>query len=145
MNIQKTLLTLAACLLFGFAHAQLKHLKSADDTKALTLKAVVYFKDAKIPELINILKPYWPLPQEEMDGMEEKTIDLLNLIEERYGKYQSYVKVKEETIIETGIRETYLVKYEFHALRLEFTYYKNNSGWILNGFSWDDKYAEEFK
>jgi hypothetical protein len=26
-----------------------------------------------------------------------------------------------------------------------YTYYKNNSGWILNEFKWDDSFAEEFK
>ena len=145
MNIQKTLLSLATIMLFSFAQAQVKSLKSEDDARALSLKSVISFKDGKIAESFTALKAYWPLPEDEIDLMTGKTVNTLAKVYERFGEFQSYFKLKEETIKDTAFRETYLVKYKYHALRLIFTYYKNNSGWILNGFAWDDKYSEEFK
>ncbi|MES2485408.1 MAG: hypothetical protein V4581_05575 [Bacteroidota bacterium] len=145
MNIQKTVLSLAAILLFGFAQAQVKLLKSEDEARALSLKSVINFKDGKIAESFTALKAYWPLPEDEIDLMTGKTVNTLAKIDERFGEFQSYFKLKEETIKDTAIREIYIIKYKYHALRLIFTYYKNNSGWILNGFAWDDKYTEEFK
>jgi hypothetical protein len=145
MKSLKTKLTLAVCLLFTFVNAQVKYLKSEDEARGLSQKSVVLFKEGKVPDAIAELKPYWPLPESEIDAMTSKTVLTLAKIDERFGEFQDYVKVSEETIKDTAIRETYLVKYKFHALRLIFTYYKNNSGWILNGFAWDDKYTEEFK
>ena len=85
------------------------------------------------------------MPEDEIDLMTGKTVNTLAKVDERFGEFQSYFKLKEETIKDTAFRETYLIKYKYHALRLIFTYYKNNNGWILNGFAWDDKYSEEFK
>jgi len=145
MKIIKLLLTIAACLLFTFVNAQVKYLKSEDEARTLSQKSVVLFKAGKVAESISELKPYWPLPESEIDAMTSKTVLNLAKVDERFGEFQDYVKVSEETIKDTAIRETYLVKYKFHALRLIFTYYKNNNGWMLNGFAWDDKYTEEFK
>jgi hypothetical protein len=48
-------------------------------------------------------------------------------------------------IADFSIRETYIIRFENTAIRVIYTYYKNNSGWILNEFKWDDSFAEEFK
>jgi len=76
---------------------------------------------------------------------QEKTIKYLNLIEDRFGNAIGSVKVNHETISDMAIRETYLVKYEFTAIRCIFTYYKNDKGWLINAFKWDDSFSEEFK
>ncbi len=69
----------------------------------------------------------------------------LNVISQRFGKPESILKIKEQNIPDAAFRETYLVKFEYTAIRLVFTYYKNSKGWIINAFKWDDNYAEEFK
>jgi hypothetical protein len=145
MTINKMLLSLCACLLFNVCHAQQKFLKTADEARALSKKSVELFQQSKVGESFDAIKTYWPLPDNEIDMLSGKTLSSMNLIGTRFGKIDNFVKVKEETITDTAIRETYLLKYEFHALRFVYTYYKSSKGWILNGFSWDDKYTEEFK
>ncbi|TPE42684.1 hypothetical protein FJM65_16610 [Pontibacter mangrovi] len=125
--------------------AQDKFLKNVNETHELSEKVVDLFKSNKIAESFAQLTPYWPMPQNELDPIEEKTIKYLNLIEERFGKPIGTLKVKNETISDIAIRETFLIRYENTAIRLIFTYYKNNNGWIVNAFKWDDSFAEEFK
>jgi hypothetical protein len=125
--------------------AQDKYLKDVSQAQELSNKIVNLFKDNKISDAFTELKIYWPLPENEMNSIEEKTIKYLNLIDVRYGKCIGSLKVKNETINDIAVRETYLIRYEYSALRIIFTFYKNDSGWIINAFKWDDSFTEEFK
>ena len=125
--------------------AQEKYMKDINETIELSKKVVSLFNDNKISESFDQLTPYWPMPQNELESIEEKTIKYLNIIEQRFGKSIGTIKVKNETISDIAIRETYLIRYENTAIRLIFTYYRNNYGWIVNAFKWDDSFTEEFK
>jgi hypothetical protein len=127
------------------ANGQTKYLKSEESVKELSKKVAGLFKEDKISAAFDELKGYWPLPENEVEGIQEKTIKYINLIGERFGNTIGVLKVKEEKIGEIAIRETYLVRYQYSAIRLIFTYYKNENGWIVNAFKWDDSYTEEFK
>jgi len=144
-NIKKILLTSILSLISLGLFAQNKYLKNVTETQELSKKIVSYFIENKISESFEQLTPYWPLPQNEIESLEEKTIKYLNIIEQRFGKSIGSLKVKNETISDVAIRETYLIRYENTAIRLIFTYYKNNNGWIVNAFKWDDSFSEEFK
>jgi hypothetical protein len=85
------------------------------------------------------------IAEDELESIEEKTIKYLNIIEQRFGKSIGTLKVKNETISDIAIRETYFIRFENTAIRLIFTYYKNDNGWIVNAFKWDDSFTEEFK
>jgi len=136
-----SLLTLFSIGIF----AQDKYLKDVNETQELSKKVASLFNENKISKSFKELKPYWPLPQNELDELKEKTIKYLNIIEERFGKSIGILKVKNETISDIAIRETYLIRYENTAIRVIFTYYKNDKGWIVNAFKWDDSFTEEFK
>lgn len=143
--MKKTLTLLIVTLLSLTSIAQDKILKSEAETQELSKKVVLLFSQNKISESFKQLKPYWPLPENELESMEEKTLKYLNLIEERFGKSIGTLKVKNETISDIAIRETYLIRYENTAIRVIFTYYRNENGWIVNAFKWDDSFTEEFK
>ncbi len=143
--MKKTFITLTLSLLSLGLFAQGKYLKNENETQELSEKIVSLFNDNKISESFDQLSPYWPLPQNEIEALEEKTIKYLNLIEQRFGKSIGTLKVKNESITDIAIRETYLIRYENTAIRLIFTYYKNDNGWIVNAFAWDDSFTEEFK
>lgn len=125
--------------------AQEKYMKDISETQKLSKEVSSLFSANQISASFELLSAYWPLPENEVDGLEEKTIKYLNIIDERFGKSIGTVKVKNETIPDVAIRETYLVRYENTAIRLIFTYYKNNAGWIVNAFKWDDSFTEEFQ
>jgi hypothetical protein len=144
--MEKTLLLFAAISLLSLnLAAQKKYLKDIPQTQELSKKIGDLFNDRKISESFDELSIYWPLPQDEIDGLEEKTVKYLNLLSDRFGKTQGAIKVKNETISDIATRETYIVRYEKSAIRLIFTYYKNDNGWIVNAFKWDDSFTEEFK
>lgn len=125
--------------------AQEKYLKDVGEIQNLSKQIVSLFEENKISQSFEVLTPYWPLPQNELESIEEKTIKYLNLIEHRFGKSLGTLKVKNETISDIAIRETYIIRYTNSAIRLIFTYYKNDNGWIVNAFKWDDSFTEEFK
>ena len=143
--MKKTLAILIVTLLSLTSIAQDKFLKSETETQELSQKIVLLFSQNKISESFKQLKPYWPMPENEIESLEEKTLKYLNLIEERFGKPIGTLKVKNETISDIAIRETYLIRYENTAIRVIFTYYRNENGWIVNAFKWDDSFTEEFK
>lgn len=143
--MKKTIIAISLSFINLGLFAQEKYMKDINETKELSKKVVSLFGDNKISESFDQLTLYWPMPQNELESIEVKTIKYLNLIEERFGKPIGTIKVKNETISDIATRETYLIRYEYTALRLIFTYYKNNNGWIVNAFKWDDSFTEEFK
>jgi DNA-directed RNA polymerase specialized sigma54-like protein len=145
MKLKSALLLTGLLFSIMVSKAQVKFLKTADEVKSLSQRSSTYFKDNKMKEFFKEIRQYWPLPENEIDGLEEKTIQGMNILQSRYGKTESSVKISEEVIKDFAIRETYIVKFENSAARLIYTYYKNNNGWILNGFKWDDNFTSEFK
>lgn len=127
--------------LFG----QNKYLNDVDETQLFSEKVVNLFAQNKIKQTFNVLSEYWPLPKSEIKNLEKTTIEYLNFIDNRFGKSIGTLKVKNETISDFAIQETYLVRYDITAIRLIFTFYRGNNGWILNGFKWDDAFTEEFR
>ncbi|NRD19451.1 hypothetical protein HNV08_05280 [Winogradskyella eckloniae] len=126
-------------------YAQEKHLKDVKETQELSDKVVSLFYQNKISEAFDALAPYWPMPENELTTIEGKTIKYINIIEQRFGQSIGNLKIKNETISDIAIRETYIIRYANSAIRLIFTYYKNDNGWIVNAFKWDDSFEEEFK
>ncbi len=128
-----------------FLVAQTQYLQDVSETQELSQSSVKLFYDGKISKCLENLAKYWPIPQNEIDGLEEKTIKYMNVLDERFGKKIGTLKVNHETIKDVAIRETYLIRYERAAVRLLFTYYKSDMGWTVYSFSWDDSFTEEFK
>lgn len=122
-----------------------KYLSTISETQELSKEVVSLFTENKISESFEQLSPYWPLPENEINSLEEKTIKYINILEQRYGKSIDALKVKNETISDIASRETYLIRFEYSAIRLIFTFYRNDKGWIINAFKWDDSFSEEFK
>lgn len=135
------------CPLFAITNlfAQDKYLNNVQETQELSRNIAMLFKENQVATAFGTLTPYWPMPQNEIEAIEEKTIKYLNLLKARFGEPIGADKIKNETISTIALRETYLVRYSKSAIRLKFTYYKNDDGWIVNAFKWDDAFAEEFE
>lgn len=145
MNSIKTTFTALIIFLTLHCSAQNKYFKDLDNVKIFSKEVTQLFKDNKINKAFSKMKVYWPLPENELENMETKTIQSMNLVAERFGKTEDIVKISEQNIKETAFRETYFIKFEYTAIRFIFTYYKNKNGWILNGFKWDDNFTDEFE
>lgn len=133
-------------LIFAFQiSAQEKYLKDENAARDLSKKFATLFAKHKISAALDELSVYWVIPKNEQVAVEEKTIKYLDLIGERFGDFVELVKLKEEKIKDFALRETYLVRYENTAIRLMLSYYKNEKGWIVNAFIWDDSMSLEFE
>lgn len=137
-------LILVFCLSSFSLFAQEKTLKDIAATQNLSVEVVALFADNKITKAVNLLVPYWPISDGEVEDFTTKTIKYFNIFDQNYGKPIGTVKIKNEKIGEIALRETYFIQFEYTAVRLIFTYYKGKEGWILNSFKWDDSFTEEF-
>lgn len=124
---------------------QTKTMKTSDDCKLLSKVIVDLFKKTKITNAFEELKVYWPLEGNELDAFETKSLKYSNILIDRFGEIQGYEKIKEEKISDFALQETYILKYNYSAIRLIFTYYKSKDGWVINAFKWDDSFTQEFK
>jgi hypothetical protein len=142
-QMKHLLLTLALCCGLLAAHAQpkVKVLPSEADAQALSKEVAGHFEAGKVGKAFGALAPHWPIAQEEVAEIEDKTIRYLPLLEERFGGVIGMEKVSESRIGDFALRETYVVRYRYSAIRLLFTYYRNKDGWILNSFKWDDSFS----
>ncbi|MEO5997483.1 MAG: hypothetical protein ABIN89_12155 [Chitinophagaceae bacterium] len=145
MNFKNLSILILCLITFNVVKGQERFLTDSNDTKALSQKVTELFKENKISLAMKELKLYWPLPVNELDVLEEKTVKYLNMVEQRFGKAEGTIKINEQKIKDIAIRETYFVLYQNTAIRLIYIYYKNKNGWVIGGFKWDDSFIEEFK
>lgn len=102
-------------------------------------RIVTLFMNDSIIESFKKLKDLSILPLDEIDYLEQKTIEQLNLVEDRFGKSIGNKLVKTQFIDSVLYSLIYVVKYEKHGLRLRFIFYNGkNDKWYLNNFKWDD-------
>lgn len=140
------ILIVVCCFVFiDKIHASSKTLKSTEDAKKLSERVCDLFYKDSISLAFKEMKVYWPLQDDEIEELKDKTIKSLNLIDNIYGYKIGPVKISESSIKDIAYKETYFLRYENSALRIIFKYYNTGHGWILNGFKWDDEYSTEFK
>lgn len=142
--MNRYLLLLLFCLGINTGYSQSSTFESQEEAIAFSEESVGLFEKYEISRLVDELTPYWPLPQNEIDAFQEKTLKYMNLLKGRYGKPLGYYHVSHKEIGEFIFRETYFIRYEHTALRLIYIFYKGKDGWIVNSFKWDDQFGEEF-
>lgn len=103
------------------------------------------FRQNKVDEAFAAIEPYWPISEAEFGSVKEKTHEYMDIYHERFAPASVITRVREQTIGDFAIRETWCVLFRNTAIRLIFTWYKNPDGWVLNGFNWNDSFEEEFK
>jgi hypothetical protein len=139
-------LVFVCCLLLTInMQANSKTLKSVEEARKLSQRISELFYKDSISAAFKEIKVYWPLEEDEIDELKDKTIKSLNIVDNIYGYKIGPVKISEETILDFAFKETYILRYEKSALKLIFKYYNSGYGWIVNGFKWDDEYSTEFK
>lgn len=137
------------CVLFlskiSFTQNNFNTLKNTDEVKKMSkMVADLFYKDS-ILTAFDQMNDFWPIPQDEIDELERKTVKYLSYIDERFGYRIETLKINEETIKDFAIRETYFIRFERSAIKLVFKYFNTGHGWIINSFKWDDEYSTEFK
>lgn len=142
--MRKLFSTLLLSLLGMSLFAQVEHLKDIPATQAVSKKVISLILEEDLTAAFAELNRYWPMPQNELVQLEETTVKYFNILGPRFGPMIGTQKVKNEVIGDFAIRETFIILYENSAIRVKFTFFKNDKGWIINGFKWDDSFTDEF-
>lgn len=93
--MKKLQLLISFLVLISFnISAQEKYLNDLAETQKLSKEVAELFSENKIAPAFDKLTLYWPMPQNELEAIEEKIIKYLNIIKDRFGKSIGVIKVK---------------------------------------------------
>jgi len=145
--MNKNLLVIIALLLFqNFAFSQVeKGIESQAEIKEKCQQIVDDFTKDDISSVFEQLRKIWILPVDELNNLESQTIKQLNVVEDRFGDFIENKLVNEDLVVDVLYRLDYVVKLDYHALRVRFVFYNGkDKKWYLNNFKWDDSLSEIF-
>jgi hypothetical protein len=138
--------TIVTFLLFAVqaVYAQ-DYLSSKEDLSKYSEKIMMFLKDSEFEKAFLELRKYWPLPENEIAQMESQSIKQFNVAADRFGKTIGTDFVRDKTIKDFYVNKIYVIRFERHMVRVLFTFYRNDKGWVLNQFKWDDQVQELFE
>ena len=135
----KLIITIFSLLIAANVNAA--SIANVESTKELCQKAAAAFGSGDAKKSFEILKPYWPLPAEELDNLAYQTESQLKMVASRFGAILGSDFVGTKIAGDSFVQHTYVVKFEKHAVRYICMFYKPKSEWVVNGVHWDDKTA----
>ncbi len=142
--MKRIIFAIVVMLFFQSTNAQ-TYLNSKDELTEHSEKVMEFLNDSEFQKAFTELQNYWPLPENEVMQLESQTIKQFNMIAERFGNIIGFDFIRDEAIKDYAHKKIYVLRFEKHMIRVLFTYYNNNDGWILNGFKWDDQFGELFE
>ncbi len=119
-------------------------LPDKDAAKALAASVMHKVAAGKTQEGLDLVKPYLMIPIAEFNVMKNQFTMQAPVIEQRFGKAIGVELVKTEEVGRSLMLIVYLQKFEKHAMRWKFYFYKPKKGWTLNTFNFDDKIQRLF-
>ena len=114
-------------------------------TKKLCGNAAYEFGNGNYRVAFDSLKPFWELPDAEIDNISYQSESQLKMASARFGKAIGSEYIKTETIGKSMTKHTYIAKRENTALRFMCVFYKAKNEWKVNSVSFDDEIKALFK
>lgn len=120
-------------------------LESKDEVRSLARSAMEKVGAGDIDGGFKVIKPYVIIPGSEFEVMVENYQLQAPAIERRFGKTLGIEFLSEEIVGESLMKISYLQKFEKHAMRWRFYFYRPGDEWVLNTFYTDDKITKLFE
>jgi hypothetical protein len=138
---------LALCLLVlpTTLLAQPKPLASLAEARKMADNAVELFQQEKFAEGYESLKPWWPLPPVEIDSLANQTDQQWPMVKQRFGKSLGTEFIRESKAGNSFAQYVYIQKFQRHAVRWVFMFYKPENTWLINSVSFDDSVSLLFE
>jgi kynurenine formamidase len=114
-------------------------LTEPQETLVLCENSVSLLSHGQVSETFDLLKPYWPLPEAEMDNLSYQTKSQLDMVSKRFGKAIGTDFIRTQKAGNSFLKHTYILKYEKTAIRYICIFYKPKKTWLVNSITWDDK------
>lgn len=108
------------------------------EARKLADRAVALFAEEKIVAGYELLKPYWPLAPVEIDSLANQTNTQWPVVKQRFGASLGYEFIRVRQAGQSLVELVYLHKFERHAIRWVFVFYRPADRWLINGVSFDD-------
>jgi len=119
-------------------------LQDAAAARALSDRITAHFLKGEFVQGLDLAKPYWPLPEVEIDGLVNNINTQWVVVQKRFGAPVGTEFVREERLGTSFIRYYYLHKFDNHALYWRFTYYRASDDWKINGITFQDSLQDLF-
>ena len=139
---------------FGYAEVEqtsenigspfIKRFITTQDAQWLCEVFMMKLIEDEVSGAFGLLKPYSSVPEAEFMNFQAQTMKLIESIKPDFGKMLGYTLIREEVVGNTMLKFTYLQKFEKHAFRWMFYFYKPEDEWLFNEFSVDNKLRELF-
>jgi len=113
--------------------------------RTLSDQVAARLTEGQSSEAVELFKPYWPMPEEEIDALIKQIENQAIMIYTRFGSVLDVEFVTRQQVSDSLVRFIYLQKHEKHAIRWLFTFYKPRDIWLVNGIYFDDKVSELFE
>ena len=113
--------------------------KTEREIRSFTDKLINHFINSDFQKGLNETKPYWPLPEVEIDGMANQIKQQWPIVDQRFGKAIAGEFVGEKRIGKSFLRYFYLHKFENHAIYWQIDFYKPRGEWQINQITFRDK------
>lgn len=114
-------------------------LNSSAQTRNLCEAAVAQLASGQAKQAFDVLVPYWPLSNEELTRLVSQTQAQLAQLTASYGPIVGYEWVRSRDAGKSLVQHWYLVKMQYHALRIGCTFYKPVQTWQVHTVFWDDQ------
>jgi hypothetical protein len=136
------LLSLATLATASWGQAQtLENLAAA---RGLTDKVLARVAGGDFEGGLRMLKPYSIVPDAEIESAIGQAKLQVPLMEGRFGRSVGAEFLREERVGDSLARITQIQRFEKHAMRWIFVFYRGPRGWVMNTFYFDDKILSVF-
>lgn len=113
-------------------------LKDTAAARALTDRIMTKVGTGDIVGGIQLSRPFLMVPKAEFDVMLDQLKMQQPMIAQRFGETIGYEFIREEKIGENLLRIVHIHRFDKHAMRWSFYFYRGGAGWVLNTFKTDD-------
>lgn len=113
-------------------------LKDTAAARQLTDKVMIKVGAGDMAGGVQLTRPFLIVPPAEFDVMLNQIDMQQPVITQRFGKTIGHEFIREEKIGANLLRIVQIHRFEKHAMRWTFYFYRGNEGWVLNTFKTDD-------
>jgi hypothetical protein len=113
--------------------------KTEQDCRTFSDKLMDQFVQTNFKAGLNSAKPYWPIPEIEIDGMANQIEQQWPVVNQRFGSMAGSEFIGEKRIGKSFLRYIYLHKFEKHSIYWQFDFYKPHEEWLINKITFHDE------
>jgi len=120
-------------------------LRTPAEAMRLCDEFLLYVVARKYDKAFQTIRPHFPISDYKHEELHQGTKKRLGLAELRFGRPLDYVFIGADTVGDTVLRYRYLQKFDLETLLWEFTFYRPQSGWLLNALGFEAEAGQVFR